>query len=114
MKSRVLVLGAGFGGMESATLLSETLGEAADVTVIEKNDTFIFGYSKIDVMFGKKTLDAVRLPYRVFGNHLSSLNLFRWRLAASGSLRSATPQHVQASGTNVGSGTRLGICRNLP
>lgn len=64
MKSRVLVLGAGFGGMELATLLSERLGEAAGVTVIEKSDTFVFGYSKIDVMFGKKTLDAVRLPYR--------------------------------------------------
>ena len=66
MKSRVLVLGAGFGGMELATLLSETLGEAADVTVIDKGDSFVFGYSKIDVMFGKKTLDAVRLPYRAF------------------------------------------------
>jgi sulfide:quinone oxidoreductase len=66
MKSRVLVLGAGFGGMELATLLSETLGEAADVTVIDKSDTFVFGYSKIDVMFGKVPLDAVRLPYSHF------------------------------------------------
>jgi sulfide:quinone oxidoreductase len=66
MKCQVLVLGAGFGGMELATLLSEALGEAAGVTIIEKSDTFIFGYSKIDVMFGKKTLDAVRLPYRNF------------------------------------------------
>jgi len=66
MKSRVLVLGAGFGGMELATLLSEALGAAADVTVIEKSDTFIFGYSKIDVMFGRETLEEVRLPYRNF------------------------------------------------
>lgn len=66
MKSRVLVLGAGFGGMETATLLSEALGEAADVTVIDKNNTFVFGYSKIDVMFGKAPLDTVRLPYSRF------------------------------------------------
>ena len=66
MKSRVLVLGAGFGGMELATLLSETLGEAADITIIEKSDAFVFGYSKIDVMFGKMPLEAVRLPYRNF------------------------------------------------
>ncbi|SDL79005.1 NAD(P)/FAD-dependent oxidoreductase [Aliiruegeria lutimaris] len=66
MKSRVLVLGAGFGGMELATLLSETLGDVADVTVIDKGDAFVFGYSKFDVMFGKTTLDAVRLPYRSF------------------------------------------------
>ncbi len=66
MKSRVLVLGAGFGGMELSTLLSEALGETADVTVIEKSDAFVFGYSKIDVMFGRETLEAVRLPYRNF------------------------------------------------
>jgi sulfide:quinone oxidoreductase len=66
MKSRVLVLGAGFGGMELSTLLSEALGEKADVTVIEKGDAFVFGYSKIDVMFGRLTPEAVRLPYRNF------------------------------------------------
>lgn len=66
MKSRVLVLGAGFGGMELSTLLSEALGEKADVIVIEKGDAFVFGYSKIDVMFGRATPEAVRLPYRNF------------------------------------------------
>lgn len=63
MKSRVLVLGAGFGGLELSTLLSEALGEAADVTVIDKADAFVFGYSKIDLMFGKADLAAVRQPY---------------------------------------------------
>ncbi|MDF0602902.1 FAD/NAD(P)-binding oxidoreductase [Psychromarinibacter sp. C21-152] len=66
MKSRVLILGAGFGGLELATLLSEALGEAADVVLIDKSDSFVFGYSRIDVMFGKTTLDAVRLPYDDF------------------------------------------------
>lgn len=66
MKSRVLVLGAGFGGMELSTLLSEALGAKADVTVIEKSDSFVFGYSKIDVMFGRATPEAVSLPYRNF------------------------------------------------
>jgi sulfide:quinone oxidoreductase len=61
---RVLILGAGFGGLELATTLSETGGgEAFDVTVIDQSDAFIFGYSKLDVMFGRTTLDAVRLPY---------------------------------------------------
>lgn len=66
MKSRVLVLGAGFGGMELSTLLSQALGDEADVTVIEKSDAFVFGYSKIDLMFGRATLESVRLPYRNF------------------------------------------------
>ena len=64
MKSRILVLGAGFGGLELATLLSEALGEDVDVTLIDKSDAFVFGFSKLDVMFGRTTLDAVRLPYR--------------------------------------------------
>jgi sulfide:quinone oxidoreductase len=66
MKSRVLILGAGFGGMELATLLSEALGVDADVTVIDRRDGFVFGYSRIDVMFGKTTLDAILLPYASF------------------------------------------------
>jgi sulfide:quinone oxidoreductase len=63
MKSDVLILGAGFGGLELATILSETLGEDIDVTLIDKSDSFVFGYSKLDVLFGRTTLDAVALPY---------------------------------------------------
>ncbi|HZO36168.1 MAG TPA: FAD-dependent oxidoreductase [Solirubrobacteraceae bacterium] len=64
MNNRVVVLGAGFGGLELSTMLSEALGDDVDVTLIDKNDTFAFGYSKLDVMFGRTTLDAVRLAYR--------------------------------------------------
>jgi sulfide:quinone oxidoreductase len=65
-KSRLVVLGAGFGGLELSTLVSEALSDSADVTLIDKNDAFVFGFSKLDVMFGRTTLDAVRLPYREF------------------------------------------------
>jgi len=61
--ARILVLGAGFGGLELSTTLSEELGDEVDVTLIDANDAFVFGYSKLDVMFGRTTLDAVRLPY---------------------------------------------------
>ena len=64
MSARILLLGAGFGGLELASILSETLGEDVDVTLIDKSDAFVFGYSKLDVMFGRKPLSAVRLPYR--------------------------------------------------
>ena len=63
MRARVLVLGAGFGGLELATLLSGALGETVDVTLIDKSDHFIFGFSKLDVMFGHAEARAVRLPY---------------------------------------------------
>src|SRR5256714_4787673 len=64
MEARVLVLGAGFGGLELATMLPEALGDRLDLTLIDKGDSFVFGYSKLDVMFGRTTPDAVRLRYR--------------------------------------------------
>ncbi len=64
MKQRVVVLGAGFGGLELTTLLSEAVADRFDLTLIDQNDSFVFGYSKLDVMFGRKTPEAVRLAYR--------------------------------------------------
>jgi sulfide:quinone oxidoreductase len=66
MKPRVMILGAGFAGLELSTLLSEALGDAIEVTLIDKSEAFIFGFSKLDVMFGRTTYDAVRMPYRNF------------------------------------------------
>ncbi|MFZ0534748.1 MAG: hypothetical protein WAM09_16370, partial [Anaerolineales bacterium] len=63
MKLRVVVLGAGFGGLELSTILSKTIGDRLDLTLIDKNDSFFFGFSKLDVMFGCKTPDEVRLAY---------------------------------------------------
>jgi sulfide:quinone oxidoreductase len=64
--SRIVVLGAGFGGLELATILSESLGDDAGVTLIDQGDAFVFGYSKLDVMFGRVTPAEVRLPYADF------------------------------------------------
>jgi sulfide:quinone oxidoreductase len=66
MKKRILVLGAGFGGLELSTILSEAFGDDIEVTLIDKNDAFYFGVSKLDVMFGRATRDAVLLPYKKF------------------------------------------------
>jgi sulfide:quinone oxidoreductase len=63
MGRRIVVLGAGFGGLELCTMLSDALGANAEVTLIDKNDGFVFGFSKLDVMFGRTTAEAVRLPY---------------------------------------------------
>ena len=64
MSRRVVILGAGFGGLELSTMLSEAFGDDVDVTLIDKGDAFVFGFSKLDVMFGRTTPEAVRLPYR--------------------------------------------------
>jgi sulfide:quinone oxidoreductase len=66
MKKRVLVLGAGFGGLELSTMLSEVFGDDIEVTLIDQGDAFYFGFSKLDVMFGHTTRDAVLLPYKKF------------------------------------------------
>jgi sulfide:quinone oxidoreductase len=63
VSTRIVILGAGFGGLELSTMLSEELGDTVDVTLIDKSDSFVFGFSKLDVMFGRTTPDAVRLPY---------------------------------------------------
>ena len=60
---RVVILGAGFGGLELSTKLSEALGDDIDVTIIDRRDGFTFGFSKLDVMFGHTTEDAVLHRY---------------------------------------------------
>jgi len=60
---RVVVLGAGFGGLELTTRLSDELGDDVDVTLIDQADGFIFGFSKLDVMFGKAQPEAVHHAY---------------------------------------------------
>ena len=62
-KLRVLVLGAGFGGLEMAATLSERIGDRLDLTLIDKNDSFYFGYSKLDVMFGRRSAKSVMHAY---------------------------------------------------
>jgi sulfide:quinone oxidoreductase len=44
-------------------MLSGTLGDGIDLTLIDKGDAFVFGFSKLDIMFGKETPEAVRVPY---------------------------------------------------
>ncbi len=63
MTTKIVVLGAGFGGLELVTRLSQSLGEEVEVTLIDKNGSFVFGFSKLAVMFGQQTAPQVRLNY---------------------------------------------------
>jgi sulfide:quinone oxidoreductase len=62
--TQVLVLGAGFGGLELTTRLADSVGDVVDVTLIDQNDSFVFGFSKLEVLFGRQTTEQVSLPYR--------------------------------------------------
>lgn len=66
MKPRILILGAGFGGLELSTSLSEALGDSIEVTLIDQADGFIFGFAKLDLLFGRSTEAAIRHPYAGF------------------------------------------------
>ncbi len=60
---RVLVLGAGFGGLELTSKLSEEFGDDVEITLIDKSDSFVFGFSKLDVMFGRTSAEHVEHSY---------------------------------------------------
>ena len=63
MRTHVVILGAGFAGLELSSRLSAELIDQVDVTLIDQSDSFLFGFSKLDVMFARRTMDEVRIPY---------------------------------------------------
>jgi sulfide:quinone oxidoreductase len=54
MGGRILILGAGFGGLEAATRLRAALDESYEITIVDRNDFFNFGFTKFDLMFGRR------------------------------------------------------------
>jgi sulfide:quinone oxidoreductase len=64
MKKHVVILGAGFGGLELAARLSDSLADEVRVTLLDQNDSFTFGFSKLDILFGRKATKDVLLHYR--------------------------------------------------
>ena len=63
MAKSVVILGAGFGGLEVATRLSEDSNGDIEATLIDKGPGFVFGFSKLEVMFGRAGVEEVRTPY---------------------------------------------------
>jgi sulfide:quinone oxidoreductase len=62
-KRHVVILGAGFGGLELSTRLSDSLADELRVTLIDQNDSFSFGFSKLDLAFGRKAREDLLLDY---------------------------------------------------
>ncbi len=60
---RIVVLGAGFGGLELTTRLSDEFGDAHEIVLVDRAEGFVFGFSKLDVMFGRTVPEAVVHPY---------------------------------------------------
>ncbi|MBT5318712.1 MAG: NAD(P)/FAD-dependent oxidoreductase, partial [Chloroflexi bacterium] len=64
MTKQILILGAGFGGLELSHRLSTEVADEVQVTLIDKNEAFRFGFSKFDLMFGRASMSDVNLYYR--------------------------------------------------
>lgn len=60
----VVILGAGFGGLELEYRLSAAADERIKVTLIDKNDAFVFGFSKFELMLGRQRREDVSSYYR--------------------------------------------------
>lgn len=64
MGSEIVILGAGFGGLEAAAGLSAELGDEHQITLIDQSDHFIIGFSKFEVAFGRQPAGQVKAYYR--------------------------------------------------
>ncbi len=60
MGGSILILGAGFGGLETATRLRRALDETFEITVVDRNGFFNFGFTKFDLMFGRREPEACK------------------------------------------------------
>lgn len=60
---RIVVLGAGFGGLELSSRLSAEFGSDLDLTLIDKNDAFVFGFSKFELMLDRQSRADVSSRY---------------------------------------------------
>jgi sulfide:quinone oxidoreductase len=57
----VLILGGGSGGLATAGRLKELLGDKVRITVIDKQTSFVMGFSLLRVMTGEKTEQEVKI-----------------------------------------------------
>ena len=63
MAPHIVICGAGFGGLELTARLSAAFGPELNITLIDKNDAFIFGFSKFEIMFGRQSREDVSSHY---------------------------------------------------
>ena len=61
---RIVILGAGFGGLACANLLRESLSSEHQITVFDKKDYFLMGFVNLWILNGKRTLEGSKTPLR--------------------------------------------------
>lgn len=63
MGGEILILGGGFGGLEVATRLRSSLDESFRITLADRRDSFSMGFTKFDVMFGRRQPEQCKSSY---------------------------------------------------
>ena len=58
----VVILGGGSGGLATAGRLKELLGDKVNITIIDRESTFVMGFSLLRIMTGEKTEQEVGVP----------------------------------------------------
>ena len=67
--TRILVLGAGFGGITAAIELRRRLGERVDVTVVERKERFLMGLSKLWALDGRRPISKGERDVAALASH---------------------------------------------
>ncbi len=59
---RILILGAGFGGLTAANILRKNLSNVHEITVIDKNKSFMMGLVNLWILYGTRKLQDSFIP----------------------------------------------------
>ena len=62
--AHILILGGGFGGVVAAERLAKTLGSEHEITLVSRNNRFVFYPALVRLAFGKCQLDDVSFDLR--------------------------------------------------
>ena len=65
---RILILGAGFGGLTSANMLRKNLSDIHRITIIDKNEFFMMGLVNLWILRGTRKLEDSRIPLMNLAN----------------------------------------------
>jgi glycine/D-amino acid oxidase-like deaminating enzyme len=85
--TRILILGAGFGGISAALTLRQELGDAHEVVVVDQGPSFMMGLSKLWALDGRRPIAAGRRAIAGLEDHHRQEETARLVLGRSLSVR---------------------------